>query len=442
MKILQHLTDEEDCLESYTLLGVTIFEKATIQYKRNTVSNKPLKKVYKRFLGRTIYKAKYYNWNGLFKREISIFSLPIVGTLKFNGYKSLFILGIKVNSKPLKFLSDFKKEYLNKINKKHDDVYILLGHLGDAFRMLTLIKNIIKNNQSDHPLIIVFDDSFSDLIEMMNLKIDHIRIDTNKPLKQRMTTQFSSDVFKFDGMRFFLLFNRWSLREKINKHRDEYSHVMCLLAGVYNVKYDKDTMGRVNILPDSESSAIEKSRQAGLNLENFAFICPESFSLKQCPVEFWETIISIFRNAGLDIFMNMAAAKLSNKNAYVDQSRILNFHINTNVHAFYLTISEAYALACRSKWILTMRSGFSEVLVQTQVPILVIYNDDFKSVFKISTHSVLLSPYANKNIVHEIDVAGLSVIDSVARISDMLNMQHSGRLNENHHPGGRQGLKA
>lgn len=431
MKIFQHISDEEDCLDAYLVLGLTIFEQATVQYKQaNIGSNKALKKIYKRFFGRIIYKAKYYNCNGLFKREVSLFSIPIIGTQKLNGYKLYFILGIKLYSKPLKFLSDFKTEYIDKIDSQHDDIYILLHHLGDAFRMLTLIKEIIKEKQSKNPLIIVFDNSFEDMIKMMNIDIPYVNIQTKKPFKARMEKQFSTDIFWLGGFRIILLWNNWWSGTKYSKKRKslppEANHLNSI-ADTYNVTYDSSKMGKINILKDSEKYMISKSQQAGLNLDNFVFLAPEAFAFTTFSETFWKEIIKILQNTGYDVFINMVACRnIVRKDSYTNnKSKILTLYKVQNVKTFYLTIAEAYALACKSKIIISQRSGFSELLVQTKVPMCVLYSGNEKNnveKWKIA-NSLLSSPFADCTKIHEINVAGMGLNESINDICKLMNLK-------------------
>ena len=428
MKFFQHIIDETDSLESYRILGVTLMEKATVRYSQERPSsNKPLKKDYKRFLGRIVYKAKYYNINGLFKKEISIFSIPIFGTLRLNGYKLFFILGIKIYSRPLKFLSDFKLECVDGLDIEYDDIYILLHHLGDAFRMLTIIKEIIKNKKSKNPMIMVFDDSFVDLIKMMKLGIPFIKIQTNKPFKERLESQFSTDIFFLGSFRFILLWNKWWAGTKyfaITKTFNPDTHSMLLQAAAHNVSYNKNTMGKVEIIPDAERVMLEKCKYAGLNLNNFIFMAPESFAIKMYNENFWEQLIGILQKNGYDVFLNIVACKgVMKKNSYAnDKARITHLNNINNVKSFFLTIAEAYALACKAKKIITQRSGFSELLVQTQVPMCVIYTgNNINSAERMKKiDSLLMSPFANPKNIYEINVIGLPLNESLKAVTNSL----------------------
>ena len=430
MKFFEHITDEYDCLESYRFLGITLMEKATVVYSRpRPETNRPIKKIYKRFLGRTIYKAKYYNWNGLFKREISILSIPILGTLKLNGYKLYLVLGIKVYSKPMKFLTDFKTECVDNLDKKHDDIYIILGHLGDAFRMLTLIKSIIKEKRSKNPLIMVFDDSFEDLIKMMHIDIPYVHIKTSKPFKVRLEKQLSTDVFLLGNFKFFLLWNRWLWATKFYTHRGlpADTHVIDVHAAYYHVVYDNHKMGKLYTLPDAEENMLKLSKQAELNLDKFVFIAPEAFSYTVCPIEFWQKLIKIFQDSGYDVFINSVTKKIAgNKHSYMNaKSRLFDIDSMKSAKSFFLTVPEAYALAKRAKKIVSQRSGLSDMLIQTDAELCILYSiagswDKTEHIIKIE--SVLRSPYANPNKINEINIIGMSQEDIIKSVIESLKI--------------------
>lgn len=430
MKLFHHITDEDECLDSYRIFGVTLMEKATIRYNRMPHSNKALSKVYKRFLGRIIYKARYYNVNGLYKKEFSILSIPIFGTLKLNGYKLLFILGVKVYSKPLKFLSDFKTECVDNLDKRYDDIYIILQHLGDAFRILTVIKLLINKNHSSNPLIMIFSESVIDLIRMMRIDIPYVYIKTNKPFKQRMETQFSKDEFNLEGFRFFLLWNKWSWKKRFNpifKQLPNDAHSFFLEAFAYNLTYNKNETGKLETIPEAECNMLEKSKQAGLNLDNFVLLAPESFAYNMFYESFWEDLIKVLQSLGYDVYVNIVAGKgILEKNSYTnDKSKEVTFENVQNIKSFYLTVAEVFSLACKAKKIICQRSGLSELLVQADVPMCVLYSGKDKNTVEMlkTVYSLSNSPFSKSEIIHEINVVEMYPKDCVKIVTEMLNLK-------------------
>lgn len=436
MKFFEHITDKVELIESYKVLGFTILEKATVRYRRHPNSNMALSKVYKRLFGRVVYKAKYYNINGLFKKDLSLFSIPIFEKLNLNGYRLLFVLGIKVYSKPLKFLTDFKSECVDGLDKNYDDIYIVLHHVGDAFRTFTMIKSIIQVKQSKNPLIMVFDDSFVDLMKMMRLEIPYIKIQTSKPFKKRMESQFSTDEFYLGGFRFLLLWSRYFHYSKILPlvySLPSDTHILSIYAAANNVTYDNNSMGKLEAIPEAEISMLKKSKHAGLNLDNFVFVAPEAYAHEMFYEGFWEKLIKALQNIGYDVFLNTVACKgILQQGSYTkdDKSKMFNLDKMQNIKSFYLTIAEAFALACRAKKIISHRSGLSELLVQTDVPMCVIYSGNNRNAveqFKIK-NVLTNSPFANPDKINEINVVGMDFDDIMRAISDMLSIKLSTKI--------------
>ena len=103
----------------------------------------------------------------------------------------------------------------------------------------------------------------------------------------------------------------------------------------------------------------------GLNLDNFVIISPEANSCKLLPEEFWKDLISQLKIQGFDIFVNISLDLFGSN--------------DIDYKSCYLTYSEAYALATRAKKIYSLRSGFTEFLLNTKIPMEVYYTSFFRT---------------------------------------------------------------
>ena len=119
-------------------------------------------------------------------------------------------------------------------------------------------------------------------------------------------------------------------------------------------------MNSVNVPNESEKSMLNKIKSLNLDLSKFIFIAPEAITCELLDNSFWKILIEDFKNLGFDIFVNLVDTKF---NIGLD-----------NYKTCSLSVSEAFALAKRAKKIVTLRSGFSELLVQAGVPIDILYN--------------------------------------------------------------------
>lgn len=101
-----------------------------------------------------------------------------------------------------------------------------------------------------------------------------------------------------------------------------------------------------------------KINQIGLNIDKFVFISTEANSTELLPNIFWNELVNELKNNGYDIFSNTTSLINPIKNS----------------KSCFLTYQEAYLLAQKSKAIIALRSGFTEILSSINVPKHIIYN--------------------------------------------------------------------
>lgn len=107
-----------------------------------------------------------------------------------------------------------------------------------------------------------------------------------------------------------------------------------------------------------EECLLKKIDKIKLNLNKFVFIAPEANSTNLLDKSFWNDIVFDLRKKGYDVFCNV-----------MDNTNLVN-----NTKTTYLTFSESYILAQKAKCIISLRSGFVELLSTIDIPIFVIYN--------------------------------------------------------------------
>ena len=107
-----------------------------------------------------------------------------------------------------------------------------------------------------------------------------------------------------------------------------------------------------------EECLLKKIDKIKLNLNKFVFIAPEANSTNLLDKSFWNDIVFYLRKKGYDVFCNV-----------MDNTNLVN-----NTKTTYLTFSESYILAQKAKCIISLRSGFVELLSTIDIPIFVIYN--------------------------------------------------------------------
>ena len=154
-------------------------------------------------------------------------------------------------------------------------------------------------------------------------------------------------------------------------------------------KYAKCTNYRV-IKPVFSKDDMEAINSLNLKLNKFVFFNIEANYIKKLPDTFWESLTAKFREINYDIFINT-------------KDGVSNYGISAN-----LSIPQAVYLASKSKLIVSMRSGFVELLSQFDMPKHILYTPE---IYKNTSAKKLMNPYSlkhypgvNSNTVYEYDM--------------------------------------
>lgn len=307
-------------------------------------------------------------------------------------------------------LNIFKKEYFKYLSDEYDDIYILNANSGETYLILTYILNIlIKRNQSKKPLLLATRKYHIDLIRMLCPDIPFI-------YTKKLNLKISEDKFKIDNFNFYLLLPSSYFREtEINIQKHQREHYFKSILKRLQLSEADIAMRKVIIPSDIETSMTAKISQTNLNINKFVFLAPEALSCKLYNDDFWCTLINTLQAKGYDVFVNLTKddIKLTNAQDYKTCS---------------LTFSEAFALAKHAKRIVSLRSGFTEFLIQTQTPMDVIYTpfkqrNSFERVdinHVISGFGLYQLPYINKNIIREINTNEITCSECVKLIVDAI----------------------
>ena len=141
-----------------------------------------------------------------------------------------------------------------------------------------------------------------------------------------------------------------------------------LKADFSNIKYKKAIISE-----ETQNSALVKAKALGIKLDKFVFLMPFARSIEMLPKDFWEDIEANLRNKGYDIVYN--SKKFS--------------------------VAEAYVLASKAKAIISLRSGFNDVLCEIKVPQYIIYgHNDWHGDLQ-PMYSFKYFPWAAKEFITE-----------------------------------------
>lgn len=363
---------------------------------------KPTKIQKKSFLSKLFYFEKKINTNnGNPETVFKLFGITLVKRVATDSQSIYYLLNKEILKKDL--ANDFKKRYIKLISEKYDDIYILRANSGEIYLTLTyIIDALIKKNNSKKPLLIATQKYHIDLIKMLTPDIPYLYI-------KRPKIKCKGTFFTINKQRFFLLYDYTHFKRvelDILDNTNKECHYFKSMMNKFGICESELLMRNVEIIPSVKDSMLNKVSQLNLNLNNFIFLAPEAKTCKPYNIAFWTNLITGLQKKGYDIFINLTNDEQSLRNI-------------PNLKFCYLTFAEAFALAQKAKKIITLRSGFTEFLLQTNVPMSILYTD-FKACsasYQMDSSHVLRGfglskiPFINMNIINELNTFEVSAKD-------------------------------
>lgn len=397
MKLYEYIKSEDT--RTAKLLGFPVMEQT---------SDYMTAERYQSFLGGIITTIKASSSNYSSKKDIKLFGMSVIKRIEENGYRNYYAFGKKFRNVLL--ADEFKKQYFKCFDPKHDDIYILKANSGEIYLILTyIINSLIKRNNSKTPLLVATHKYHADIIKMICPDIPYVLID-------RLVIKIPEDSFKIDNFRFITLFSQpyfLGVEEAINSSKLGHIHYFNYILKYLNISPDDIEMNKINILPQAEKSMLEKVNKMGLNLDKFVFLAPEAKSCKLYDEDFWCELIKRLQDKGYDVFVNSVDSEVKLNTA-------------SDFKTCYLTFAEAFALAKRAKKIVSLRSGFTEFLLQTGVPMDVLYTkfrkrhffDDIDCYHVMSGFGLTCLPFVHKDKLREFNMFEISQKECLERITE------------------------
>lgn len=348
-------------------------------------------------------------------KEIKILGKSVIKRFEENNFRTYSFLGFEYRK--ISLIEEFKKQYFKYFNKEHDDIYILRANSGEIYLTLTyLIDSIIKKNGSKKPLLVATQKYHIDMIKMICPDLPYVYI-------KKLNLKIIGDSFKIDNFRFFLLFDAIHFRKveldikgnELGKHHYFKSILERLDFSNENLK-----MRKMTVLPDAEQSMLEKVEKTGLNLDKFVFLAPEAQSCKLYDEDFWVVLVNKLQEMGYDVFVNLVEKDIKLKNAIDFKTCDLSF-------------AEAFALAKKAKRIVSLRSGFTEFLLQTDVPLDVLYTkfrhrhifNDMSSYHVLHGFGLIQLPFVDITKIREFNMFEISPAECLKQILGNLDLSKS-----------------
>ena len=174
---------------------------------------------------------------------------------------------------------------------------------------------------------------------------------------------------------------------------------------------DDIQMNNIVIQTNTENEVQEKAQEIGLNLDKFVFLAPEAKYCRLLDEDFWESLINKLQEKGYDVFVNLVGNDIQLQDAISFKTCNLGF-------------AEAFALAKKAKKIISLRSGFTEFLLQTDVKMDVLYTkfrhrqffDDMGIEQTMSGFGLFQLPFINKENIKEFNMVEMDNTTCINKI--------------------------
>lgn len=285
-----------------------------------------------------------------------VFNISFLKRVEDGVIVKWYLFNILFNTIDLKRL--FIKEYAKLFGDNHDYVFILSSNSGEACIFLThVLDAYIKKNKVKTPLIVATKKYHVDLIKSICPEIPYKLI---KPLK----FQFKDDIFNNGKQNYFLVFSHQHFLKVLADAKNMdigNSHYYTSILSRCGVSENEVSYRDIKIPVSCEQSMLAKVGKINLNLDKFVLLCPEALSAASVSNLFWVELIKAYQDKGYDVFVNLVGSSINLSDA--------------TYKSCFLSYPELFALACRAKKIVSLRSGVCEYLLQTKVPMDILYSN-------------------------------------------------------------------
>lgn len=377
------------------LFGNVIFI-TTSGYKKRT----------QRFFGNFISTQKTSDKNDNETKITKILDYIVAKRETTENYRKTYFFGKLISSIDLnkRFIKKYK-EYID--GYKH--IIVLHSKSGEAYLFLTYVLDAFlrKNNINKNILLIATKKYHIDLINLLCPEIPHCYIKNMKIFRKNHTIINDYNFYTmFPGHHFV------EVEKDIKNNPLDTAHYFYSIIDELGIKKEELGFRQVKMSEELKNRAITKARKSGLNLEKFIFIAPEAASCEEYDNEFWVDLCNELQQNSYDVFFNI-----------VDKDTDI---VGCSYKTCDLTFSEAFVLAKTSKGIVSLRSGLTECLLQTNVPIFSLYTkfrnryvfNDMQVEYVLSGFGLNKLPNVNTQKVFEFN---MSEVDNSEVIKNVIN---------------------
>ena len=371
--------EEKFTEKTYTFAGIPICKTSkNLHHKKKIIFN-------------CIRKERFYS-NFCEKEELTIKDRIVFTKNEDSNYIEYSIPG--VFSKRINKLKEVQKRLSKIIDRDFNKIFILRSNLGEAYIFLKFIINELIE-PDDRPLIITDRENHLELIKMFNLDIEALVI-------KKYNYEINEACFEIDHQKFYMVYGIDFYINAENSINATNTHYLNIVFDNFNLTKSYLSKTKVNkITISSEAKKFVNDYIIRNNIGKFAFISDKATTCQNINNEFWE---KLQEQLGMTIVKNSPE----------------------------LSLEEAFELAKRAHILITLRSGLSEILTETNNLQVALYTDfRTRSRFNPITKSRIINGYSlkkisaqNKNIIEiEYDKSKENeIINGIEKLSKMREM--------------------
>ena len=283
-----------------------------------------------------------------------------------------------------------REQILRCIDPGHDDVYLLLLHLGDAYTWLCYMGTLLRRHGSRNAVLAVWSRQHEELAAMTRPDLPRVLLPGGTQAVAYCERLIGLPQVRVGPFRIFMCPNFHVVHRRLDlpQRRAGFSHKLDNFAAYFGCRAQDCDLPCLRLLPAAVAEAEREAGRHGLDLQRFVMLCPEANSCAGPGWPFWKKLAEAMRARGCGVYVNATRPGTWPPEAG---------------HTFALSFAGACALAFRARRIIILRCGMSEVLAQSGADMDVLHvNSFFRYYLSLSRY-----PHVNAGTLREYDLSQL-----------------------------------
>lgn len=267
-----------------------------------------------------------------------------------NGIYQMDLLGLPVLRRSA--LKMFEKRYRRFIAPGTDHIYLLSSNLGELYCFLAYCaRALLAKHQTKQPLFWATQRYHAEMVHLFFPQANVVFVG-------RLHKYFVEGDFACAGVKVTQIFPGRYYAQCVARIQQGGAGVYFpLMLEAVGLEAKAVQHQPIALPADAQQSAEQKRQALGLEAGKFVFITPEATTCQELPPQAWEELVAQLTARGLRCFFNIMRPQT----------------LPVGAVTCSLSLTEAVALAKQAACIVSVKSGLSELLLQAQRPMFVLY---------------------------------------------------------------------